>query len=890
MIVTNANHDLRQQDELIVNSSPVIDNTNKNFKVKVVSGIERINVSQVGVGYNEDIPPTFELITSSGQDGQLEIVLENTGQINRVNIINSGNGYDPENPPQIRVSHPQQFKKTRYWLTEYMEATGIIEVNDIKVTSQRFTYICGKITETDGDESGFLAKFDDLGQKIWERTLIPINANQKRAEFLKMVVNDAPENDLIYVTGQTKNPDNDTFNPDIWLGLYESGFNNANDPDGILKWQRAIAGISGSTRRDYVTSIALDQEQRIYLCGYTDTNSVDPDDMWIIQCGIEGDLVEKRKVASQDDSEKMHQIMMISDDRFFFIGVNDQNDDLIFGEFFYDGANLEMDWIKQVPTVGGRVVNPRMTMDDYGAVIVVWDIFNSAASKYDKINVSKFLLSKAQTEWEWSKTVTTSGDFLEMHHAGISYDQWGNYTLVSDVIESQNQRYAVISYMKYDGTLLYQTKIDDTASIGFQAYTHALDNSGDTIIAANRQLSDQLVSWRMGNAANPVEDTTKQELGTYNYYSQSDITHDAAVYKFGTGSLKFNDVAPITIADLGLTPIEWSGRMWMSMNTTVWGTAHEPTLLHVNDATNTNSITATIQGDSTDPDYQKVILYLNGTQVASSVAATNWDAFASGAWVHVAVQKRQESLGLYRYEVFIGGNQQVSYQSTTDVALDDVVICGPSSPPNTSNSFRGNIDDFVLDDSAPYPGTSYTVPTAEIAITTSNSDIALIKFDRAHTQRASYTLTGLNKHSTIAFTDHTIGMTWNSISTGAISDWLEGPGGLQILDMSQTFSTMIPGTYTLSSVYDQYASKTSTIPSPRGKRLVISADVIPKFYIRDALYQKVDNVLELTFNQDVKLTKYSILQQFNNLGTTTAFATITAVSYTHLTLPTICSV
>ena len=877
VITTAANHDLRQQDELIINSSPVIDNTNKNFKVKVVSGIERINVTQVGVGYNEDIPPTFELITSAGQDGQLEIVLQNTGQINTVNIINSGNGYDPENPPQIRVSHPQQFKKTRYWLSEYMEATGIIEVNDIKVTSQRYTYICGKITETDGDESGFLAKFDDLGQKIWERTLIPINANQKRAEFLKMVVNDTPENDLIYVTGQTKNPDNDTYNPDIWLGLYESGFNNANDPDGILKWQRAIAGISGSTRRDYVTSIALDQEQRIYLCGYTDTNSVDPDDMWIIQCGIEGDLVEKRKVASQDDSEKMHQIMMISDDRFFFIGVNDQNDDLIFGEFFYDGANLEMDWIKQIPTVGGRVVNPRMIKDDYGSIVVVWDIFNSAASKYDKIQVNKFLLSTAQTTWDWSKTVTTAGDFLEMHHAGISYDQWGNYTLVSDVIEAQNQRYSVISYMKYDGTLLHQTKVDDTASIGFQSSTHALDNSGDTILAVNRQKSDQLVSWRMGNSANPVEDTTKQNLGTYNYFSQSDITHDAAVYKFDGGSLKFNDVAPITIADLGLTPVEWSGRMWMSMNTTAWGTAHEPTLLHVNDATNTNSITVTIQGDNTDPDYQKVILYLNNTQVASSVAATNWDAFAAGAWVHVTVQKRQESLGLYRYEVFTGGNQQISYQSTTDVALDDVVICGPSSPPNTSNSFRGNIDDFVLDDAAPYPGTSYTVPTSEIAVTTSNSDVALIKFDRAHTQRAAYTLTGLTNYSTVAFTDHIIGMTWTSVTPGAISPWLEGPGGLQILDMSQTFSTLIPGTYTLSAAYDQYASKTSTIPSPRGKRLIISADVIPKFYIRDALYQKVDNVLEFTFTQPIKLTQYSILQQFNSLGTTTAYATITEV-------------
>jgi len=877
VIVTSTDHDLRQQDELILNSSPVIDNTNKNFKVKVVSGIERINVTQVGVGYNEDIPPTFELITSAGQDGQLQIVLQNTGQINSVNIINSGNGYDPTEPPQIRVSHPQQFKKTRYWLSEYMEAEGIVQVNDIKVTSQRYTYICGKITETDGDESGFLAKFDDLGQKIWERTLIPTNPNQKRAEFLKMVVNAAPENDLIYVTGQTKNPDNDTYNPDIWLGLYESGFNNANDPDGILQWQRAIAGISGSTRRDYVTSIALDQEQRIYLCGYTDTNSVDPDDMWIIQCGIEGDLVEKRKVASQDDSEKMHQIMMVSDDRFFFIGVNDQNDDLIFGEFFYDGANLEMDWIKQIPTVGGRVVNPTMVMDDYGAIIVAWDVFNSAASKYDKIQINKFLLSTAQTEWDWSKTVTTAGDFLEMHHAGISYDQWGNYTLVSDVTEAQNQRYSVITYMKYDGTLLYQTKVDDTASIGFQATTHALDNSGDTILAVNRQQSDQLVSWRMGNAANPVEDTTKQDLGTYNYFSQSDITHDAVVYKFDGGSLKFNDVAPITIADLGLTPVEWSGRMWMSMNTTAWNTAHEPTLLHFNDATNTNSITATIQGDNTDPDYQKVILYLNGTQVASSVAATNWDAFAAAAWVHVTVQKRQESLGLYRYEVFIGGNQQITYQSTADVALDDVVICGPASAPTVANSFRGNIDDFVLDDAAPYPGTSYTVPTAEIAITTSNSDIALIKFDRAHTQRASYTLTGLSKYSDIAFTDHTIGMTWTSVSPGAISTWVEGPGGLQILDMSQTFSTLIPGTYTLSSAYDQYASKTSTIPSPRGKRLIISADVIPKFYMRDALYQKIDNVQEFTFTQPIRLTQYSILQQFNNIGTTTAFATITEV-------------
>ena len=315
MINTAENHDLRQQDELIINSSPVIDNTNKNFKVKVVSGIERINVSQVGVGYNEDIPPTFELITSAGQDGQLEIMLENTGQINKVNIINSGNGYDPENPPQIRVSHPQQFKKTRYWLTEYMEATGVVKSMISKLHHNAIPIFAVRSPRQMVMSLDSLLSLMTLVRGFGKGLLFLSMLTRREFEFLKMVINDAPENDLIYVTGQTKNPDNDTFNPDIWLGLYESGFNNANDPDGILKWQRAIAGISGSTRRDYVTSIALDQEQRIYLCGYTDTNSVDPDDMWIIQCGIEGDLVEKRKVASQDDSEKMHQIMMISDDQ-----------------------------------------------------------------------------------------------------------------------------------------------------------------------------------------------------------------------------------------------------------------------------------------------------------------------------------------------------------------------------------------------------------------------------------------------------------------------------------------------------------------------------------------------------------------------------------------------
>ena len=70
-----------------------------------------------------------------------------------------------------------------------------------------------------------------------------------------MHIDASQENDVIYVAGQTYDPDNTVYNPDVWLAKFESGFNNANNPDGILQWQKALAGISGSTRRDFITSI-----------------------------------------------------------------------------------------------------------------------------------------------------------------------------------------------------------------------------------------------------------------------------------------------------------------------------------------------------------------------------------------------------------------------------------------------------------------------------------------------------------------------------------------------------------------------------------------------------------------------------------------------------------
>ena len=48
-ITTSGEHDLRAGDEIIVDSIPIIDQTNKTYRVKVVSGVERVTVSQEGL-------------------------------------------------------------------------------------------------------------------------------------------------------------------------------------------------------------------------------------------------------------------------------------------------------------------------------------------------------------------------------------------------------------------------------------------------------------------------------------------------------------------------------------------------------------------------------------------------------------------------------------------------------------------------------------------------------------------------------------------------------------------------------------------------------------------------------------------------------------------------
>ena len=890
VITTSENHDLIQGDEVIVNSTPILANTNKEYVVKVVDGIESVTVDQVGIGYNVNIPPVYELVdTSGGIDAEFTINLDAAGVADSFAIVNSGNGYDTANPPQIRVTHPQSFTKTRYWLSEYLNDSGNIEVFDSIITNNRDYYVCGSLVEDlDGDQVGFLAKFNDNGEVQWVRTLLPNNAGTKKLEFTCLYVDDSQENDAIYVGGQTYDPSNSNYNPDVWFGKYISERDNANNPTGTLKWQKSIAGISGGQRRDYITDIYLDENNNIYIVGYTDTQAIDANDIWIIQSNNDGDLKEKRKISSPNGDEDITQIRWIANSQFFFTGVNQTQDNLIYGTFSYDGSNINVDYVKQVPALGGYVRSPKFMIDEYRDVFILWDVYNNANGKFEKIQLGKLALDTAnstqadaqgnqvQVPWLWRKTLTPQGNYVSIKNTGLHVDVFGDVVVTAAIDYDEDRKVNIVSSLKYDGTIKAESLIETTDSVGQVGKSSVVDNSGDIITFAERLIPNQLAVYRFDNSADLDYDTTKQTISTLTIQTPADATVDTGYYKFGSGSLKFQAPNRATASGLAWEGQNWTTAAWFSMNTTAYAAGNTPHFFDTVEVNGTSGVSAYLMGISSDPNFGKIILEVNGSVVASSTETTYWGNFAAAAWHHIALVKENTGSGVWEINVYYDGNLAVTYQTLIDVNMASVGL-GGTEPSVAAKAFIGHIDDWVISKLDEYEST-FATPLVKFPLSHERSDMVAVKIDKAHTSgRGTYALTTPTNYDNLTISEWTTG-TWSDAGLPAIDQWDVGAGGLQLLDFSDTPSVYTPvQTYTWTNNKENIASKSSTIPVKNGKKMFVTANVVPKFYIKDANYSKIDNVYELTLNQDVKFTKGAILQQYNALGVVQAYGTIVGV-------------
>jgi len=376
-----------------------------------------------------------------------------------------------------------------------------------------------------------------------------------------------------------------------------------------------------------------------------------------------------------------------------------------------------------------------------------------------------------------------------------------------------------------------------------------------------------------------VFDTTKQNRGTASLFNATDALIDTASKKYGEASLQFNGANHFTIEGLDLNTTEWTLQAWFHIaSATHTAAASTPTFFetHPNDGSvPSNVLKFYIDGVSGSPDFGKVKLDFQGAEVAESTSATVWANFASDQWVHIALVKSEPSLGSYTYTMFSNGTQIAIWTNTTNIGIDNVYVGGTQTP-TTDTTIIGHVDDFVVDDDAQYTGSSFTAPDAEVLVRTNNSNLALVKLDRLHDKRGTYALSTLSNHTSAVIVENT-NWTYNTQTQPPITQWNIGPGGLQILDYADVNSQLTTGIYNFTNTSELFASKTSTVPTPGGRKLVISPSVIPKYYIKDAAYQKIDNVQTLTLNQEVKFSKGEILQQYNDAGTTQRYGTIVEI-------------
>ena len=182
--------------------------------------------------------------------------------------------------------------------------------------------------------------------------------------------------------------------------------------------------------------------------------------------------------------------------------------------------------------------------------------------------------------------------------------------------------------------------------------------------------------------------------------------------------------------------------------------------------------------------------------------------------------------------------------------------------PVAATSLAGWVDNVSISQVVKYDDT-FTPGQA----TGSNKEVSAFTFklDREQTKTGTYALNTVEQGMSVIVASTINDFTYQS-QTLTAADWELGPAGIQILDYGDVVSNNVEGIFSFSSVEQTYETRTATVPTPLGKKLLLDTKVIPKFYLRDALYTSIDAVKTVTFNQPATFTKGSILQQYQTIG------------------------
>ena len=125
---------------------------------------------------------------------------------------------------------------------------------------------------------------------------------------------------------------------------------------------------------------------------------------------------------------------------------------------------------------------------------------------------------------------------------------------------------------------------------------------------------------------------------------------------------------------------------------------------------------------------------------------------------------------------------------------------------------------------------------------------------------------GLQTNTQIGFVRTAVTLVTGSALTVTNTGFTLGSDGLQGLDFEDATTTMTEATETLSYTNDEWSSRTATVPAPGSRKLKVSAVVKDRYYMKTTSTLKIDNIQELTINQDFNISVGSKLVLNNTSG------------------------
>ena len=892
LITTQNPHNISVGDQIFVDYTPVMDNTNKTFVVRQFKGIEDITISQNGSGYNSDIPPTIT-IDGDGERAELKPVVTSVGSIDTINIVNSGSGYTKN--PRLILSHPQVFKKADYFVTS-VENNNYVKINDVFVTESKVSYICGTTQDSTGNNVAFIAKLSATGVKQWEKT-VESTDGVYYTEFQRIYVDGSD----IWIAGINK-PNSSllaSYNPDVILVKYEESDNGL---DASIAFQKGYAGISGSTRSDNLTSLTKFSDTRFIIGGYTNTNSQSPYDAYIALVDTSGNFAIKRKIASSNKSEKLTSIVVNNGSIYFTLEVAASSTaddiDVAFGKATVGTNAITVEYIKTYTNTLYSFLDTSLVVDEFNEFYIT----ATCRLKSDDETKDSFWIGKVDNTgaFLWNYRYLAPGRDISMVNKA-SIDIFGDLNVAFTRTNNTTDLKTVDTVkLTYKGVIKnHTTNLFDNKNVeGITAHTIGTDNSGDVYVYGQ-------TSWNRNEFIFPFTTGASQTTDTTGHYTPTIIQTgdsvkflgDTAIitgYQTATPSVWENGAIKFPSADLG-TKLndDWTLEFMLYKNGSEYNdfSQTQVTLFAIGDATDatgglwmyydlsTGNLECVITNNTTS---------INGT--SSALQSSSTTMFADNSWQFIGLKKDGSTFTGYvnGIQVFTGTVSNVTSFTGKDIHIGNIPgRNGTAGEFRSNEQLQGTIDNLKLRNRAITPTVPSDVtslpPTQTFALAFDWVDDAFftsylnqydfidyngfgIKVDKdAESDRIGATSERTNTE--FAFTRTAVTPVTGGALTLTTGDLTLAQAGFQSLDFDDATTTMSLGTETLTYAADTWSSRTATVPSPGSQKLIATATVRDRYFFKVTDTKKIDNIQELTINQPFKFTTGTKLKLATSSGT-----------------------